>query len=378
MRKKSAAILDVGSSALHFMVAERGLNGTFIIKNSAEAEYSGFSQQAFLDVSDVEKAITTVMKKACDGMDKGIEVLYVGVPADFTVSYCKYFNISLQKKKRITDEDVDKLYDTAFGAKPQRQKLIARSAVNYVLSGNRKVSNPVGEVSDTLGGFLSFTLCQVTFLKIFDSVLRANGVQRIEYFPASLAEVLYLFPPYERDKGGILLDVGYLTATFTYFSGDGILFERTFPLGGGYISAKLFNDFKLPFKVCEKLKRTVNIGYDPYTAAKYEIEDDNKLYSVSVHDVNSSVKEMLDAIAEQTAKCIEDGVINYNGNVSLYLTGGGFSYIRGAKEYLSGRLGALVKSVAPDLPLFDKPINSSVFSLMDIALKDKKMQKEKR
>ena len=80
------------------------------------------------------------------------------------------------------------------------------------------------------------------------------------------------------------------------------------------------------------------------------------------------MKEVLDAIAEQTARCIEEGVLNYNGNITIYLTGGGISYIRGAKEYLSGRLGAIVKCVAPDIPLYDKPINSSVFSLMDAAL----------
>lgn len=377
MRKKYAAVLDVGSSALHFMVAERGLNGTFIIKSSAEVSYSGYSDQAFFDVSEFEKAVGTVIRKAGDVMKDKTDVLYVGVPGEFTVTYCKYFNISLQKKKRITDEDVNKLYDSAFVARSNQHKLIARSAVNYVLSGNRKVSVPVGEVSDTLGGFLSFTLCLTSFLKIVGAALRSNGITKTEYFPASLAEVLYLFPPYERDKGGILLDVGYLSSTFTYFSGDGILFDKSFSLGGGYVTAKLLNDFNLPFAVSEKMKRTVNIGYNPFSSAKYEIEDENKLYSASVSDVNASVKEVLDAIAEQTANCIEEGVLNYNGNITIYLTGGGISYIRGAKEYLSGRLGAIVKCISPDLPLFDKPINSSVFSLMDVALSDKNLLKEK-
>ena len=102
MRKKYAAVLDVGSSALHFMVAERGLNGTFIIKSSAEVSYSGYSDQAFFDVSELEKAIGEVIRKAGDVMKDRTDVLYVGVPGEFTVSYCKYFNISLQKKKRIT------------------------------------------------------------------------------------------------------------------------------------------------------------------------------------------------------------------------------------------------------------------------------------
>jgi len=370
MRKKTAAVLDVGSSRLHLITGERGLNKTFIIKSSVEAGYAGFSDAAFFEPEELIKSIRSVIKKSEAGMRNKIDVLHVGVPGEFVVSYCKYFNISLLKKKKISDDDINRLYDTAYTAKSQKYKLIARSAVNFVLSGNRKVSLPKGQVSDTLGGFLTFYLCDVSFLKVFDKALKESGIKRIEYFPASLAEVLYLFEPYERDKGGILLDIGYLTGTFSYFSGDGILYEKSFSLGGGYITAKLLEDFDLPFGVAEKLKRMINISYNPYEDACYEVEDGMKVYSVPVSKANASVKAVLDEIAEQIAKCVDEGVVNYNGNVILSLTGGGISYIRGAKEYLASRLGAIVQTVAPNVPLFNKPINSSSFSLMDVALRN--------
>ena len=147
--------------------------------------------------------------------------------------------------------------------------------------------------------------------------------------------------------------------------------EKSFSLGGGYITAKLLNDFNLPFSAAEKLKRMVNVSYNPYEDARYEWEDGLKAYSVPVSKVNASVKEVLDALAEQVALCIEEGVVNYSGNVVISLTGGGISYIRGAKEYLAGRLGAIIQTVTPNLPIYNKPINSSSFSLMDIALKNK-------
>ncbi len=370
MRKNTAAVLDVGSSKLNLLICERGLNNTFIVKSSAEVSYAGFSDGEFFEPDATERAIQAAVKKAELAYRDKIDVLYVGVPGEFCVSYCKFFTISLLKKKRITDEDINKLYDTAYTAKTQKYKLIKGSAVNYVLSGNRKVSSPKGQVSDTLGGLLTFYLCNVSFLKLFDRAFRALGIKRIEYYPTSLAEVLYLFPPYERDKGGVLIDIGYLTSTFSYFSGDGILYEKSFSLGGGYITAKLLDDFSLPFSAAEKLKRMVNVSYNPYEDAVYEIEDGNKLYAVSVTKVNDSVKEVLDAIAEQTAKCIEEGIMNSSAGYQISLTGGGISYIRGAKEYLAGRLGTIVKTVAPDVPMHGKPINSSSLSLMDMALKD--------
>lgn len=370
MHKNIAAVLDVGSSKLNLLVGERGLNKTFIIKSSAEANYSGFSQSAFFDPQDVVDAIVSVVGKAEAGLRSKIDVLYVGVPGEFVTSYCKYFNISLLKKKKINAEDVAKLYDTAFSAKTQKYKLIARSAVNYVLSGGRKVSDPIGQTSDSLGGLLTFYLGDMSFLKIFEKTLKELGVKNVEYFPTALAEVLYLFDGYERDKGGILLDVGYLTSTLSYFSGNGILYQSSFSQGGGFITARLHKDFKLPFSVAEKLKRMVNISYNPYEDACYEVEDGYKVYSESVSKVNTAVRDELYPLAEKISQCLEEGVIGHNSSTVVYLTGGGISYIRGAKEFLSTRLGANVQIVVPSLPIYDKPINSSVFSLMDVALKN--------
>ena len=183
MRKNTVAVLDVGSSKLQLITGERGLNKTFLIKSSAETGYAGFSEASFFEPEKLSAAVQSVVKKAEAGLRNSIDELYVGVPGEFIASYCKFFNISLHKKKKITQEDVDKLYETAFTAKTQKYKLIARSAVNFILSGNRKVTSPKGQISDTLGGYLTFYLCDNNFLKIFDGALKSVGIKKIEYFP---------------------------------------------------------------------------------------------------------------------------------------------------------------------------------------------------
>ena len=52
----------------------------------------------------------------------------------------------------------------------------------------------------------------------------------------------------------------------------------------------------------------------------------------------------------------------------LSITGGGIAYIRGAKEHVSGRLNMAVEVLAPSVPLMDKPIRSSILSLLDLAI----------
>lgn len=371
MRKNRAAVLDVGSSRLQLMTGERGLNKTFLIKSRTEAFYDGFSQSAFFKTEDVVDAIHKVVAEG--GIRGRIDELYVGVPGEFTESHGVYFNISLQKRKRITKEDIDKLYKAAYRPQSNRATLIAKSAVNYILSGNRRVSFPEGMVSDTLGGNLVFYLCDPRFIAVFDKELKAAGITKIHYYPQALAEVCYLFDQDEREKGGILVDVGYLTTTFSSFLGNAIVYGKSFSLGGGHIEAKLLRscNFKISnFGAAQKLKRLINISYNPYSDARYEFEDGNVPYSVPVSVANEAAKAMLDQMAEQLSACIDEGIVRRDSVLEISLTGGGISYIRGAKEYLADRLGAIINVVAPKVPILGKPINSSVLSMMDLALKD--------
>ena len=52
----------------------------------------------------------------------------------------------------------------------------------------------------------------------------------------------------------------------------------------------------------------------------------------------------------------------------MHITGGGLNFIKGAKDYLSRRLGRRVELVAPNLPHISRPDYSSEIGLLDLAL----------
>ena len=57
MYKKQVAIIDVGSSEIRAVVAERGVNNTFIIKGKSTFSYEGYADSTFFDVNDFKSAI---------------------------------------------------------------------------------------------------------------------------------------------------------------------------------------------------------------------------------------------------------------------------------------------------------------------------------
>ncbi len=374
MQKNTVAVLDVGSSKISLIVAERGLNNSVIIKSSSRVNYSGFGNGEFINAEEVPKCLHALVEKAEAEIRSKLTKIYVGVPCDFITSYCKLFKISLNKKRKITEDDIDKLYDAAYKVKDGDYKLIARSAVNFTVDGNRKVSSPKGLVSETLGGMLTFYLANGSFLQLFGSELKGLGIE-LEYLPTNLAETLYLFESFERDKGGILIDIGYVSSAFTFYLGDGVIYSNNFTLGGGTITFALHEHFKeklgskFTFSAAEELKRMINIGYVSFDGACYGFESNGENFEIPVEEANKVVKDELEDISHEISKCIENGASGYKGTLNVYITGGGIAYIRGAKEYLSNRLGVIVKTIAPKLPLMDKPVNSSALSLIDLALK---------
>ena len=370
MQKKQVAIIDVGSSKIEAVLGERGINKTFIIKGRYAFDYEGFENGTFYDVDGFKEVLAQAvdcLKKACRG---SLETVYVGVPGEFTKVIMKDSQISFSKKKKIAEEDVDALFDAAFVLPSSQYSLINRSAIVYELDDFRRLANPVGSMSEILNGKLSFVICSNYFIEVVKPTLESAGVGEVECVSTSLAQTLYLVDPETRDRIAVLVDIGYITTTFSIIQGDGILYQRSFSYGGGYITASIVEKFGITFDVAEKLKRKLNLSCVSTKSAFDVLDGENGEY-YPIDGVKSAVMSSLDVLCENIADSFDQSGFIVPDYVSIMVTGGGISYIRGAKEHISNRLGSAVEIIAPKVPLMDKPTESSILSLLDLALEQK-------
>lgn len=366
MQKKQIAIIDVGSSKITAVVGERGVNKTFIIKGRYEYEYDGYANGEFFDVDKLSVVLQNSVKAINQTLNKPAKTVYVGVPGDFTNITVKNSQISFSAKKKISEEDVDALFDSAFVMPLKNNVLINRSAIVYELDDFRKTANPIGIKSEILKGKLSFIVCSEYFIKCVKNVLLNCGVQTVECVSTSLAQALYLLDTDTRDRIAVIADVGYISTTLSIIQGDGIVFEKTFPYGGGYITASLTEKLDVDFSVAERLKRKINLSVNPN--GSYElVEGENGEY-YSLADIKNTILNSLDGLCEYINDAFEEAGFILPEYVALMVTGGGITFLRGAKERLSSRLGMPVRVISPSVPMWEKPTESSVLSLLDIAL----------
>lgn len=369
MQRKEVAVIDVGSSKVTAIIGERGTNKTFLIKGRYSYEYDGFENGVFFDVEKFHRVLTAIssdIKKATSG---AVNTVYVGVPGDFTRVLLKDSQISFPKKKKIQEEDVDSLFDAAFVMSSNKYTLINRSAVVYELDDFRRLANPVGSTSQILKGRLSFVLCSNYFIEAVKPVLEDAGIKQVECVSSALAQALYLVDAEVRDRIALIADVGYITTTLNIIQGDGLLYQKSFAYGGGYITASITERFDVDFFVAEKLKRKINLSR--ISTGSYDLVDGENGDYYPIDEIQTTVKQSLDDLCENLSNAIENSGFNVPEYVPLMVTGGGIAYIRGAKEHLSGRLGCSVEIVAPKMPLMDKPTESTLLSLMELALEQR-------
>lgn len=367
MQKKQVAVIDVGSSKITAVIGERGLNKTFIIKGRFTYDYDGFEGGVFFDIKKLKQVLATIADNLLRNCSGRLGTVFVGVPGEFTQVHIKESQLSFSKKKKILDEDVDALFDAAFVMPSSKHTLINRSAVVFELDDFRRLANPVGAVSEILSGKLSFIVCSNYFIEAVKKTLEDCGIPEVECVSASLAEALYLVDAETRDRISVIVDVGYITTTFSIIQGDGIMYQESFSFGGGYITAALLDRFNVSYDVAESLKRKINLSCTTSSIGTDTIEGDNGEF-YPVVEIVSVVKNVLDGLCEDINAAFEKSGYVIPDYVPLLITGGGISYVRGAKEHLSSRLGIAVDVVAPKVPLMDKPSESAILSLLDLAL----------
>lgn len=373
--KNSVAIVDIGSTSVVTMIGEHGVNNTFNISGKGEIFYAGFQNAEFLEPENLKLVIANSISNAEISSDKKVYEVYVGVPGEFCSCVTKSINLTFPKYKKITEFDVQNIFDTGndFDTDPMF-KVINKSVIYYEIDGSKRVIDPIGMKAKTVTGVVSFVLARKSFTNSLKSIFAELKIMVKGFISANLAEGLYLFDPKMRDKYSILVDVGYITTNVAIFRGNGLLFLNSFSMGGGYITADLLECLKISFAEAEKLKRKIILGWRAGPRDVYEIEgSDGHIQTYSAAACNDIVSDRIEMICDYIQKCLDNCVYALPEFLPINFTGGGFNFIKGIKSVVSNKLKRKINLVSPTYPNISSPDYSSEVGLMYLALHDEQM-----
>lgn len=372
MSNKNVAILDFGSRNITVLIGCRDVNNSINVKAYGQASYEGFMEGEFIEPKNLDKAILEAIRQAEKNGNVQINELCVGVPTEFCFSTCKNVSQSYLKPKRITAKDISKIYDSVNEFDIKTHQVINKDSVYFVLGENNKVSNPIGEVDTKITACLSFVLVENSFLNLVGKALLRSNISRVKYVSSTYAQLLYLFDDEERDKYALLVDCGYITTSVALARGRGILNLSSFSLGGGHISADLSKCLKIPFSSAETLNRKIVLCIEPNDNDVYDLFIDGGVVPISMKIANAIAESRIEVIAKGIQKCFNSWHYNFPDFIPIYLTGGGLTYIKGAKDLVSKILDKNIEIVSLPYSQFDKQHFSSAMAVLNYALENRK------
>ena len=368
MLTKDTVVLEVGTSKLSAVIGSVNENGVYDIKSIYKKDYAGFMNGEWLEEEKLDDEVFDVLQNAMEKAGlKSIKKIFIGVPSEFSSVVVKEVATQFEKPKTINNRDLEALFDKGDDFQNKSFSTINRSPIYYKLYDGKRIVNPIGAQTDVLTGMLSYVLCDRSFVNVFERMLNGFGVKQVEFISESLASVVGLFEPEQRDRYVVLLDVGYLTSSVSLARGDGLLHLASFSLGGANIAADISDYLAVPYQKANDIKEGLDLNLVPTLNDFYRVSYRGESYRVAYHDIYELVYDRLDVIASYLKKAIDMCAYDFPQYLPIYLVGGGISYLRGAREYLSKAIDRPIEIIGPKVPNYEKPEYSVLMGLLKVA-----------
>lgn len=369
MSNKFSVIIEIGSEKVSAICGSNGVNNSFNILSFDSEPYAGFLNGEFIDVFSLKLAIGELVTRLENSTKKPVDFCFVGVPSEFCLVDNQSATLNFEKPTKITSQVLqDICVQAAYkSANKKEYSLINKAPIYFACEDGRKILNPQNRKATKLEGLISFVFAKKTFLKTLSDILKDVGFVSFEFLSEPLAESLYLLNYEARETGAILVDCGYITTGVMQVAGDGLKALKAFSLGGGNITADLSEVLKLKFGEAEKLKKNIILTLEPTESEVYSLEALGKAVPVNAKMANEIVEKRIEQIASYITKCI-NSFEDVMPETPIYLTGGGITKLKGARDYLS-KLIARKIIVAKGASLeYREPDASAGLSLLNFAI----------
>ncbi|MDR3186712.1 MAG: hypothetical protein LBU04_07970 [Christensenellaceae bacterium] len=361
MKTKRLAVLEIGSDTITLIVQNNKYTNNILFKGARH--YEGFANGEFFKKEEIYFSILDLINEC--GVPVLPESILVGVPGEFTTVVCKEVTKKFDSLRAVTDADVvDILIAGNTYDNRSDYNTINAAPIKFTLDSGKQTITPVGVHSSRISGYISYILCECSFLYFFKSIAKRLGV-KFEFTSTILAEVLHIIPSKLRDETGTLfLDIGYLSTTLAYANGDGILYMTSFSLGLGYMAAYISEGMEIPFEHGKALIPKINLYIANFNDNTYSITVGSRAYDYDIRTVNEIASGTIELITRTINRAIKQTEINIPRTVNVLLTGSNLAELPGAKEFIAHEIGRQVSVVRPALMHFDKLSLSGVASLI--------------
>lgn len=271
---------------------------------------AGIKDGRVAQMGELSEAVSGVLKELSGRTGRKIKSLYACLisPRIKTSHSRGALPISERSHKIITSGDVAKVNRQAYSLGLNiQEEVLHHAAQGYTIDNHNRVLNPEGLYGHKLEvDLLLITAMNTDAQNIISAVERA-GYRTQGLVLSAYATGLAVVPDADKDKGCVLIDIGYDTTQLLIYK-DGIVraFE-VFGRGSSHITETLSKELKLPADLAETVKISYGKAFSQPVCAETEvlIKKDGTYLPIKQKEVCAVIERELDELFSEIKKRLE-------------------------------------------------------------------------
>lgn len=370
MSKIQIAAIEFGTSKIVTIIARNGGIDRLEFLGTGTVPYDGYQDGKWnTEGQMLQRTHDSIAAAELEANEK-VRELYVGVPGEYIHVISGEAEINLGENG-VTDEDLDAAQDAVAEKLQIAQRgglVLHRSPAWYQIDDGKKTVEPSGHGS-VLRACTSFIVADPDYIEDIKEIMGALNITILGFLSPTLGESLLLMSIDDRDRVSALIDCGYLSTEISIIRGEAIVYHAMLPMGGGHITADLATELRIPMRAAEQIKRSYVFNPDEFDRnAVNEVRDRRgRRVTFPREVVSQCIEKSMDELCNMIDLTLRNDGVDYLGTRSqIYLTGGGISLMRGAREYLAERIGRPVKPATSKTAKLNSPVYASALGLLDL------------
>ena len=368
--KTQIAAIEFGTSKIVTVIAQSGGMDRLDIIGSGTVPYDGYSDGDWNTPGQMIQRVRDSIAAAELEANSKIREIYVGVPGEYIHVLSTEAEVDLPEG--VVDEAaINAVQDAAadlLKIQEQGGLVMHRTPSWFIVDDGKKTMTPGGR-GTKLRAKTAFIIADPQFIDDVSEMIGAQSITILGFLSCSLGESLLMLSLEDRDRGALLIDVGYLNTEVCVVEGDAIVYHAILPRGGGHITADLATQLRIPMRAAEQIKRGYVFSPDEFDMDSFsEVYDHNgRRMTFPREQVGKIVEESFSELADMIDMTVRNDAEPFLTKRSqVFLTGGGIALMRGAREALAARINRPVKVSAAKSSKLNSPVFSASLGLADL------------
>jgi len=246
--------LDIGSSKVSAMIAQKGDGGELIVLGTGQRESRGVKRGYIADMAATEAAVREAVEQAERIAGINIENVWVGFSAGGLVSDVAEVEFELGGH-RVEQADIDALLAAGRNSiDPQGRMVLHAQPALYTLDGLTGVKKPLGLHADRLGVHIHVVAADGSPVRNLDLCVRSAHLEVKSIIASPVATGLACLSEEERELGVALVELGAGITNVSLFAGGMLVGLCSLPMGAADITDDIASAFGTRRQLAERMK----------------------------------------------------------------------------------------------------------------------------